>query len=335
MQLIDVVEALGVPRASLLAVASLSAGFAPDSASAHARMPMADLLRLCDAARDVSHCPALGLEFALRVRPATFSVLGYALMTCSTLGEAIALLPHYRRLVFDVGYSETAFATEGEEARLSWHVLADSGLPYSEVLAEALLASWVAFGRWIAGSSVPLREVRFHHRLGDSATRERYAAFFACPVIDGTEYNALVFDAALLQRALPQADASLHLAMREQARAALAHLQSGSQEEQISQKVRQVLVPLMPKCEASVQHVAAALHLAPRTLQRRLADAGISFQTLLDDTRKELAAVYLRDSTLSALDVALLLGYVEQSSFTRAFRNWFGCTPSNWRRRPR
>jgi AraC-like DNA-binding protein len=71
--------------------------------------------------------------------------------------------------------------------------------------------------------------------------------------------------------------------------------------------------------------------VTPRTLQRRLASADFSFQDVLDATRRELAQVYLRDPALSALDVALLLGYAEQSSFTRAFRAWFGTTPTAWR----
>ena len=73
--------------------------------------------------------------------------------------------------------------------------------------------------------------------------------------------------------------------------------------------------------------------MTPRTLQRRLAGADYSFQDVLDATRRELAQVYLRDPALSALDVALLLGYAEQSSFTRAFRHWFDVTPSSWRQR--
>ncbi len=87
----------------------------------------------------------------------------------------------------------------------------------------------------------------------------------------------------------------------------------------------------MPKCEATLEKAAAALAVSPRSLQRKLADAQLSFQTVLDAVRKDLARVYLRDPALSALDVALLLGYAEQSSFTRAFKTWFATTPSAWR----
>ncbi len=53
---------------------------------------------------------------------------------------------------------------------------------------------------------------------------------------------------------------------------------------------------------------------------------------VLDSARKDMAVIYLRDPALSVLDVSLLLGYAEQSSFTRAFRGWFACSPSAWRR---
>ena len=100
----------------------------------------------------------------------------------------------------------------------------------------------------------------------------------------------------------------------------------------ISHRLRQVLLPLMPKCEATLEHAALALGMSPRSLQRHLDQESFKFQEILDLVRQELARIYLRDPQLSILDVSLLLGYAEQSSFTRAFRNWFGATPSSWRR---
>ncbi len=357
LQLLELGEQLGYPRERLIAAVGLPE---PDG-GASARMPMRDLLHWCEAINRVCKTPSqagfsqplplalpLGIEFAQRVRPATFSVLGYALMTCSTLGEAIELVPHYRQLVFDTGYSETRFQRDGDRAELTWHVLADSpSLPYSPVLAETLLASWYAFGRWIAGTALPLRAVCFQHALSDSAALPLYEAFFACPVHFAASSNSLIFDSALLQRALPQADAVLHLAMREQARAALLRRPSPlkssprdtrrtsrdpSTRQCVAESVRQALIPLMPKCEATLERVAQMLNIAPRTLQRRLTAADFSFQGVLDQVRRDLAGIYLADPSLSALDVALLLGYAEQSSFTRAFRQWYGQAPSVWRK---
>lgn len=318
--LMEVVDRAGVPRDVLLRQAGVAC------ANVQARMPMADVIALFEAAVVLTQREDLGLEFARRVRPGTFNVLGYALMTCKTLGEAIALVPHYRRLVFDIGYSEMHFVATDTEARLGWHVLSHA-LPYCRSLGESLMASWYFFGRWIAGADLPLKEVRFVHPA--PADIRRYEEFFECPVHFNAGENALVFSKRLLDMPLVQADETLHLAMRAQAHAAM---EKAFNTQDIALRLRQALVPLMPKCEATLEKAAAVLGVSPRSLQRRLAEASCKFQEVLDAVRQDLARVYLRDPDLSALDVSLLLGYAEQSSFTRAFRVWFSTSPTDWRR---
>ena len=321
--LVEVAERIGVARDVLLSKAGLS-GF--DLSDPYARLPMADLIALFKVAESLTGRDDLGLEFGRRVRPGTFNVLGYALMTCRTLGEAVSLVPNYRRLVFDIGYSETRFVASEREARLSWHVISTT-LPYCSSLAESLIASWYNFGLWITGTELPLKEVLFHHPAPRNL--RPYEAFFECPVHFKSADNSLVFADGLLDMPLVQADESLHLAMREQARSAMERAFSQAD---ISHRLRQVLLPLMPKCEATLEHAALALGMSPRSLQRHLDQESFKFQEILDLVRQELARIYLRDPQLSILDVSLLLGYAEQSSFTRAFRNWFGATPSSWRR---
>ena len=320
--LLEAVDRCGVSRAALLR----RAGLDPQTDLAEkARLPMARVIALFESAVELTGREDLGLEFARRVRPGTFNVLGYALMTCQTLGEAIALVPHYRRLVFDIGYSEMHLSATQHDATLSWRVVS-SALPYCPSLAESLIASWTTFGHWIAGVDLPLKQVLFLHKApSDVAVYEK---FFACPVRFSAGENALRFSRSLLDMPLVQADATLHLAMREQARAAM---ESAFKDQDLAHRLRHALIPLMPKCEATLDKAAAALSLSPRSLQRKLGEASLKFQDLLDAARKDLACVYLRDASLSALDVALLLGYAEQSSFTRAFKQWFGTTPSAWR----
>lgn len=327
-RLCELVERFGLPRAALLkhAAARLE-GWEP----AQARIPLPALVALFQSAEALTGRRDLGLEFGRQVRPDTFDVLGYALMTCRNLGEAIGLVPLYRRVVFDSGYSETRISEHGAMVKLAWVVLPEAtraGLPYDELLAESLIASWVGLGRWITGAEMPLAEVRFRHAAPEDTLP--FTGFFGCPVRFAAGENALLFASELLTQPLLQADAELNLAMRDEARKAIDRPR-GRQD--IAAQVRQLLAPRLPKCETTLKHVAAGLGITPRTLQRRLASADFSFQDILDATRRELAQVYLRDPALSALDVALLLGYAEQSSFTRAFRGWFGTTPTAWRMR--
>ena len=321
LAVIDVAVKAGAARERLLQHVGPTALSSPQ-----ARVPMAQLIALFNAAVDLTGRPDLGLEFGRRVQPGTYSTLGYALMTCDTLADAIALVPHYRRLVFDYGYSDTALSIVGEQAEFAWLVL-PGALPYCVPLAEAMLAGWYSFGRWISNAEPALSAVHFAHAA--PADVSPYTAYFGCPVHFGQARNALLFPRSLLGTPLSQADRSLHLAMREQARAALDRAFG---EAEIGQRVRQALARLLPKCEATLEAVAAALNLAPRTLQRRLREESLSFKLVLDELRRELALVYLADASLSSLDIALLLGFAEQSSFTRACKEWTGSTPTQYRR---
>jgi AraC-like DNA-binding protein len=77
--------------------------------------------------------------------------------------------------------------------------------------------------------------------------------------------------------------------------------------------------------------VAAELAMSERSLQRKLTDGGMTFQGLLSETRHQLALEYLGDSSLAIVEVAYMLGYEDQNSFFRAFRQWEELTPSAWR----
>ena len=319
---VDVAVRAGAPRELLLH--RLGPG---DLSSPLERVPMARLIDLFDAAVELTGRPALGLEFGRRVQPGTYSMLGYALMTCDTLADAIALVPRYRRLVFDYGYSETALSCAGDQVEFAWLVLPGS-LPYCAPLAEATLAGWYGFGRWILNAEPALSAVHFAHAA--PADVAAYAAYFGCPVRFDQARNALLFPRSLLELPLSQADRKLHLAMRERARDALDQVFGATE---TGRRARQALSKLLPKCEASLGAVAALLEMTPRTLQRRLRGEGLSFKRLLDELRRELALVYLADASLSSLEIALLLGFAEQSSFTRACRQWTGNTPTEYRRR--
>ena len=322
LAVIDVAVKAGAAREPLLERAGARVLSSPLE-----RVPMARLIALFDAAVELTGRPDLGLEFGRRVQPGTYSTLGYALMTCDTLADAIALVPHYRRLVFDYGYSDTALTLVGDQVEFAWLVQAGT-LPYCAPLAEATLAGWYSFGRWISNAELALTTVHFAHKAPADAAP--YTAYFGCPVHFSQRRNALLFSRSLLDLPLSQADRNLHLAMREQARAALGRMFGGAE---IGHRTRQALSRLLPKCEAGLEAVAALLELTPRTLQRRLRDEGLSFKQVLDDLRRELALVYLADAGLSSLDIALLLGFAEQSSFTRACKEWTGGTPTEYRRR--
>lgn len=100
----------------------------------------------------------------------------------------------------------------------------------------------------------------------------------------------------------------------------------------VAVKVEGAMRALMPFADCSREQVARIANLSERTLQRRLAEAGTSFQALRDRVRADIALKYLRQSSLQAAQIAEILGYAEPAVFTRAFRRQHGMTPSEARR---
>jgi len=95
-------------------------------------------------------------------------------------------------------------------------------------------------------------------------------------------------------------------------------------------QVKRMIVRLLPKGHCSLKEVASLMGYKERSLQRRLKHDGITFQVLLDQTRQEIIKDLLGDKELSLTMMAQRLGYAELSVFSRAFKGWFGVSPSKY-----
>jgi AraC-like DNA-binding protein len=105
--------------------------------------------------------------------------------------------------------------------------------------------------------------------------------------------------------------------------------------EGVALDVRRALISCVGGGDTRIQAIARTLATSARSLQRRLATAGVTYQQLLDLARKDTAERYLTDSPLSIGEVAYLLGYSEPAAFNRAFRRWHKETPQAFRQRRR
>jgi AraC-like DNA-binding protein len=148
-------------------------------------------------------------------------------------------------------------------------------------------------------------------------------AFFGCPVDFDATGNCLLFRVADLDARLPTANSVL-LRVNEQV---LTDYLARLERSEVTVRVQAKLIQLLPSGEVDESSIARALNLSLRSMQRKLNARGVTFRKLLDDTRRQLAEQYLKDSTLSVSEIAYLLGFAEVSSFSRAFRRWTGHAP--------
>jgi AraC-like DNA-binding protein len=293
-------------------------------ADPEARFAQDGMTRLWLRAVEASGNPAIGLNMARVIRPSSFSVVGYALMSSSTLREGFARLVRYQRIIAEGADLSLRAEAQGYALRLAIH---GDRLPPAPQSAEASLAYMLAFARWIGGPAVQPLQVRLQGPA--PAQSAPYREVFAAPLqFDSNEY-ALLFAREVLDRPLPTANAELAELHDRFAGEYLARFSDS----RVSHMARQVICRLLPEGEPKRETVAQALHLSQRTLQRRLQEEGSSFQGLLEDTRRELALQYLAQPERSLLEIAYLLGFADPSNFFRAFRRWFDCTPGEYRTR--
>jgi AraC-like DNA-binding protein len=269
-----------------------------------------------------------GLHLGEAVRPGYYGVLGYLLMSCATLGDALHRQARYATLVGSLGHVDLADepAREGLEPQVahSWQPL----LPqHQRPLSEETLAGWTTFGHWITGLDIPPTEVRFQHP--EPADTTEYQRIFRCPVLFSQADNALIFPKRLLLAPLGQADAQVRQMFDGYADRLLSELRQG---QHVLDRARLELAKQLADEGPDLERLAQVLALSPRTLQRRLRETGLSFSQLVDETRQQLVLQYLRDPTLELADIAFFVGFSEAGSLARAFRRWTGQSPAEYRR---
>lgn len=286
------------------------------------RIPFTEFTAMLNRIQREMDEPNLAIELGRHISAAHFGVLGYLILACPNMGEAVLLLNRYARLLDD---RYTMTTTQVDDAIvLGWDIAAEPDVLFFEMG----LAAMVQFMRNLTGSNAPLLEVHLtSKRVEHVAAIE---AFYACLVRFEQPEMQLKFPISLLATPIKQADQVLLNLLSAQADQALAALPQGREWEQ---KVRQEIVRLCHEDTPTLDNVASALFLTPRTLQRHLANEGLRFQPLLDETRRHLAEQYLNDNRLQLTDIADLLGYSDQSALTRAFKRWTGSTPKKTIRR--
>lgn len=300
------------------------AHFDPDSLhQQNARIPVDEITTLWQLAIAQGK-PTLGLSRELAASHSKLGTVGHAMACCADLGTAYGLVTRYMPVISDA----TVFTVQGE-ARGAWVAIEHIGgrLPIPRQRVEHALLTTLMQSSWLTRRELqPLAvELAFPAPADERPHRDA----FGCPVR---------FDARANRMLIASEDLALPLPTHHPA---LAEMQLQLLEDQLDQlgqtttsaQVCAEIARRLPHGEPRRQDVAAGLGLAERTLQRRLQEETVSFQSLLDRTRRELAQQYLAQERHTLTDVAELLGFVDSSNFFRACKRWFGLPPAQYRSR--
>ena len=292
-----------------------------------ARAPADRMNRLWERAAALTGDPCIGLDVARFVRPSMFNALGIGVLHSRTLLDALRRIARYFAVISTNGALELVETPTTASLIARTNEAGMTGTPYAR---DGLSVAVLELLRLLAGPQLRPTRVTFQH--ADHGERQRYESVYGCPVEFGASDAAIHFDAATAERIVAVADPEI----AEQADRLAERYLDRLRPELASAKVRSLLLELMPAGQLTQERVAHALHQSPSTLQRRLRQEGTSYQQLLDDTRRWMADAYLKDGRYSLAEIAFLLGFADQSNFTRAFKRWTGQTPGAYleERRP-
>ena len=308
-------------------VRALLAGTGIDAERALALEPE-ERIRLWQLLRMLQNLSAVAPpDWALDVGPVlqgpAHGALGEATATAADLGEALAVLERFAH----VRSPYFRLTSERNERRHTLEIAMQ--LPLEPALSRSLLESLLLSIQALVTGALggPMHDARF--RLAGPAPpyAERYPNVFDAAPSFEAPVSSVSVPAAWLRLPCPFADTARHRTALEALEAAERALQGT---EFIVAQVERIFAGC-PTAPASAEEVAKRLHLSRRTLVRRLADCGTSFRALADAHRRSRAEQLLADETLSIAEVGDRLGYADAANFGRAFRRWFGRSPSEMR----
>lgn len=298
-----------------------------------ARVGVSTMVALWDEVEKLD--PDFGLHLGEVAVSTQYALPWHLLHGSATLGEGIERLAAAWRIFNDIHPPEIVLPPPSE-GKDGWIRIATKGSPYPvpRQAIEYAFSWFVSAGRRVTATDFRPKWIAFETPRPTST--EEHDRIYGCPIAWDAEAATIVFTAESL--ACPTTtggDPNLVELLGRHVEALLAKLPPPVTGQEYSTKVRAALMPLLPHGAVTIDRIASEVGTSTRSIQRYLREEGTTFQRVLDALRKDVALTYLEDRTRSLAEVALMLGFSDQSTFHRAFVRWTGRTPGDVRRAAR
>lgn len=290
--------------------------------SPDAYIPIETYLLIQDEAANYVNDPYFGLHMGEFAEVGSWSILGYMMMNCKTLGEAFEKSTRYSRIIGNLiegnvhlGFNKIKVTlwTPPHAPKMSRHCF------------EATISSSVRLMRTLTGVKLSPLEVTFIYPEPES--RSEYERIFHCPVHFGQKENTFTLAMSVVNTPILLANPGLLEYFEKYAQDFLADM---DRQNEHARAVTKIILARMDDEALSINKVAKEMAVSVRTLQNRLKEEGVVFSELLTDTRQRLAKKYLQEN-YTVEQITYLLGFSEPSVFRKAFKKWSGVTPREYR----
>lgn len=196
---------------------------------------------------------------------------------------------------------------------------------------EFWLVIWHRLASWLTGGPVPLTRATFTFERPDSYMEE-FKYLFPCPHEFRAASNAFIFDARYLRMPLIRTRAELSELLKT---APLQFMTMPSSDQSLAPRIRSTLLPRdgRPVEFPKIETVAEQFNMTPQTLRRHLKNESTTYRNIKENIRRDIAVNKVLRGTASIEDIACSVGYSETRAFTRAFHQWTGLSPLQYRRK--
>ena len=286
-----------------------------------------DYYDLCEqVAREDNEGHTIPLRVGASMRCDDYGAFGLAWKTATNLRGSYARAERYGKVLTSVALYE--LRAEGGKLYMMLHRDGERHLGM-RLSNEQTIVAMAQISREACGQAFSPDRVYFKHASpGDISAHEE---FFGCPVSYSSDRDALQVSEEVLQSSNRLGDRSISSFFDSHLNKELSELVD---DKSFAQSVQTRISDALSQGVPNISGVANCFGMSGRTLQRRLAEEGHTFQGLVDTARRELAERLLRHSEYSLAEIAFLTGFSEQSAFTRAFKRWAGQTPRSFRLTP-
>ncbi len=311
----------GIDAETMLA----SVGITPEDPWDTAQMiPAERYYDLLERIADQIDATDLPVRVGASMRLDEYGALGLAFKAATTLGASYARVERYARLWTSVAEYELRPASGGTLFILHRAGERHLGMRLSN---EATLASAVSIARQVCPVPLAPLEVLVRHPAPRSIAA--HEEWFGCPVRFGADLDAILYAEEALARPNILGDEGISKYLTTHLDAELSEI---TREPALVIQAKASIAQALSEGTPKMAEIARGLGLSARSFHRRLSEHGMNFQSLTEQTRRDLAEGLLKDESRSLAEIAFLTGFSEQSAFTRAFKRWVGATPATYRK---
>lgn len=313
------------------AVLAAGTGIAPEQLADYPHpVSVQQHLRCISNALPLRTTPDWHLKWGKRMAENFHGAVTLAWLTAPTLGDGLDAFIKY--MPSRIPYLDWRSRRDGGSFRCELTPLMELG-PVQQILIEIPIIVMHEYVRVVRNGPATAARIEFAH--APPAYRERYAAWFDCPVTFERGGNAFVIPAAWRKVVNVDFDEGAWHTALARCEAALQTDSTADTATRITRLLQDLLAQPAIAALPSLEDVAQRLHLSSRTVIRRLRAQDTTYQAMLDTVLKSRAQTLLAEPDARVQDIAARLGYADSASFRKAFRRWFGTTPRAWRERGR